>query len=186
MKIPNSKFQISNFKRGFTFIELILYISIVTIMLSAIIPFAWNVIGSQAKSSIEQEVNSAARYISERLKYEIRNAKDIDADNSNFDINLATDSTKKLTLVENTPINSTVIKVSSLGNAQITQGTNPAVGLNSIDTRVTDLTFSNYSSSDGKSRHIGFTLTVIANLSSQRQEFQEAITLRASSELRNN
>src|SRR3990167_10720956 len=65
--------------RGFTFIEIILYVSIVSIILVALVPFAWNVIGGSVKSSAEQEVNSQARFISERIKYEVRNADGINS-----------------------------------------------------------------------------------------------------------
>ena len=57
---------------GFTFIELILYVAIVTIILSALVPFAWSAIETGVKSAVKQEVNANARYLSERIKYEIR------------------------------------------------------------------------------------------------------------------
>ncbi|MEK7534017.1 MAG: GIY-YIG nuclease family protein [Patescibacteria group bacterium] len=171
---------------GFTFIELILYISIVTIMLTAIIPFAWAVIGSGSKSATEQEVYSQARYVSERLKYEIRNAAGIDTANSNFDVNLANNPAQKLRLTEQSPVNTYDINVTSLGIVQGKPGNDSASDLNSTDTKVTDLTFTNYTSSDNKTKHVGFTLTITSNYSGSRQEFKETITLRSSAEARNN
>lgn len=91
-----------NNNRGFTFIELILYVSIVTIILTAVIPFAWAIITSRTKSSTEQEVFSQARYVSERLKYEIRNAYGIDPASS-FGVNLANNSSQILRLTVNPP-----------------------------------------------------------------------------------
>jgi len=173
-------------QKGFTFIELILYISIVTIMLTAIIPFAWNVIGSGAKSSVEQEIFSQARYVSERLKYETRNAVGIDEASSNFDVNLANNSSQKLRLTEQSPTNTLDISVTTAGLVQLDPGNDVPYTINSTDTKVTDLTFTNYTSSDNKSKHVGFTLTVVNSSSSQRQEFQETITLRSSAEVRNN
>lgn len=160
---------------GFTFIELIIYISIVTIMLTAIIPFSWSLIGSSTKSSVEQEVFSQGRYISERLKYEIRNANSINSVNSpvnTIDLNTSTNAT-------------TVIDLSG-GKIRIKYGAATPINLNSDDTNVTSLTFTNYTSADNKTKHIGFTLTVVSNFPSQRQEFQETITLRGSAELRSN
>src|SRR3989344_7372816 len=89
------KFQMTNYKlqiklecfenlrlkiigeKGFTLIELILYMALVSIVLTAIVPFAWNIIGGGVKSSAQQEVFSQARFVSERIKYEIRNASGI-------------------------------------------------------------------------------------------------------------
>ena len=73
-----------NRNSGFTYIEMILYISIVVIMMNALVPFAWNVIGTGAKSATQQEVSSAARYVSERISFEIRNASDINTGASTF------------------------------------------------------------------------------------------------------
>ena len=64
---------------GFTFIEIILYFALVAIVMSAIIPFAWNVIGGSVKSSIQQEVFANARYVSEIIKYEVRNSTGINS-----------------------------------------------------------------------------------------------------------
>lgn len=168
---------------GFTLIELILYLALVTIMLSAIIPFAWNVIGSGAKSGTQEEVNTQARFISERLNMEIRNASGINS--SDFDTNLALDPNKKLSLSETNGNNPTIIDVVS-GQVQITQGSNPPVALNSTDTRVSNLTFSNFSSADNKTKNIEFTLTVQTLPSSARQEYQFSVSVESDAEVRSN
>ncbi len=168
---------------GFTLIELILYVSIVTIILTSLIPFAWNIIEDGAKSSTQQEVSTAGRYVSERVKYEIRNAAGIDTANSNFDLDLATDSTKKLTLLESGP--STVINVVG-GIVEISQNGNPAVSLNSNTTKVTSLLFSNYSSSDNKTKNIQFNFTMQSAYASPRQEFTQTITIDSDAEVRSN
>lgn len=170
---------------GFTFIEMILYVAIVTIVTSSLIPFAWNVIEGAAKSNTQQEVYTAARYVSERLKYEIRKAGGIDTVNSNFDVNLANDTNQKLTLTQLSPDPNAVINVAT-GKVQIAQNGNPAVALNATDTKVTNLTFSNYSSADNKTKQILFTLTVETDFAQIRHEFKESVTLRSSAEIRSN
>lgn len=160
--------------RGFTFIELILYISIVTIMLTALIPFAWNVIEGGVKSSVEQEVFSQARYVSERIKYEIRRSSGITSVGATG-----------ISLTNFPPDTTTVIDLFSEKVRINKNGTGP-ITLNSDDTKVTNLTFTDYTSSDQKTKHIGFTLTVEANFASQRHEFQETVTLRSSAEVRSN
>lgn len=176
----------TKFKKGFTFVEVILYIAILTIVLGAIVPFAWNAIGLGVKSNTEQEVYTAARYLSERLKYEIRNADGIDA-SSDFDTNLVSDASKELSLSQVGSSSSTVFSVSD-GRVFVSQGGGDPVVLQSNDTKVTDLTFTDYSSDDGKTKNIGFTLTVEANYpnAGMRQEYQESVTLESGAEIRNN
>lgn len=161
---------------GFTFIELIIYMAIVTIMLTAIIPFAWNVIGGGVKSATQQEVFSAARAISERIKYEIRNASGINSV-SPTQISLATPFTAT---------NPTVIYLNR-GFIHLTQGAGSPIYLNSNNASVSALTFTNYTSSGNTTKNIGFSLTISASYSGTvRQEFKATTTVSSSAELRSN
>lgn len=178
--------KIKHNQQGFTFIEIILYIAIVAIMMNSLIPFAWNVIEGGAKSSVQQEVFSQARYISERLKAEIRNSIGINTGTSNFGVNIAT-AGGQLSLQDIAPNDPTIIDVSN-GIVRIKQGAGTVISLNSANTSVSNLTFTNYSSADNKSKHIGFTLTIIAKYAGAgtRQEYQATTTLESSAEVRNN
>ena len=162
-------------KAGFTFIELILYISIVTIMLSALVPFAWNIIGAASKSNTEQEVFSQARFISERIKYEIRNSTGINS--------VTAPSVSLATSVPAT--NPTVIDFAS-GNIRIKQGAGAVVVLNSPDVVISGLAFTNNTSLDNKTKNISYVFTLSANYGSTRQEFVETTTIRSSAEVRSN
>lgn len=164
-------------QKGFTYVEFILYIAIVVIVLSALIPFAWNVIGGGVKSTTQQEVFSNAQYISERLKYEIRNASGINSLSPTLvSLSIATSSA-----------NPTVIWLSG-GDMYITQGTASAVLLNSQNTTVTNLAFTNFTSSDNRTKNIQFTFTIAAKYpgAGSRQEYNESTTIEADAELRNN
>lgn len=163
--------QLPNNQKGFTFIELILYISIVTIIINTLVPFALNIIGSGAKSATQQEVFTAARYISERIKYEVRNSTGINSVSSSS-ISLG-------------PIaNPTIIQLNGT-KVQIDQGAG-FIDLHSKDTKVTSLIFTNYTSADNKTKHIGFTITVEDNYSSARHELTASTTLESSAEVRSN
>ena len=166
------QFNNLNNNRGFTFIELILYVSIVTIMLTSIIPFAWNIIGSGAKSGTQQEVFSQARFVSERIKYEIRNADGINSVSAtSISLDTSTDPTTVIDLLG--------------GKIRIKYGAATVLELNSDDTKITSLTFTDYSL--GNTKHIGFALTVESNSpAGARQEFKETVTLRSSAEVRSN
>lgn len=171
-----------NTKRGATIIELLLYMSILSFFLIALVLFALNIIQGGSKSNNESHTYADARYLSERIKYEIRNASDIQTANSNFGVNLATTAGSKLTLTAASPNNPTVIDVSS-GRARIALGATSAVELNSNMVNVTDLTFTNYSGTNTK--NISFTLTVQAT-SPSKGNIKETTTLRSSVELRSN
>lgn len=158
-------------KKGFTFVELLLYMAIMSIVLTSMTMLAWNAIGAGAKNSTLQEVYSNARYVSERIKYEIRNASA-----------LGTVGASSLAYTDANSVSSTIAL--SGGNVQLTKGS--SVNLNSPDTTVDSLVFTNYSSLDSKTKHVGFTMTMRANYSGARFEFKETISLRGSAELRSN
>src|SRR3989344_5145313 len=162
-------------KNGFTLIELILYIAIITIVMGALIPFAWDVIEGGVKSSAEQEVSSQARYVSERIKYEIRNAN-------------AINSISATSIDLNTDTNATTVIDYAGGKIRIKYGAGGTpVNLNSNDTNVTNLTFSDYSSADAKTKHIQFAFTIDDNYTGSRQEYDApAIAAESSAELRSN
>lgn len=170
----------TNQKSGFTFLELLIYIGIVTIVISSLVKFAWNVIGNGVKNSTQEEVYASARYISERIKYEIRNADGLNEGGSIFG-----SSSGILSLIQTAPNNPTIIDLSA-GKVRIKLGAASAVNLNSNDTTVTNLTFTNYTSGDNKTKHIGFTVTIQTSSSSVRQEYSDSVTIRSSAEIRSN
>jgi hypothetical protein len=174
-----SKNNLKN-RRGATIIELLLYMSILSFFLIALVLFALNIIQGGSKSTNESHTYADARYLSERIKYEIRNASDIQTANSNFGVNLATTTGSKLTLTSISPNNPTVIDVSS-GRARIALGAISAVELNSNKVEVIDLTFTNFSGA--KTKNINFTLTVQA-INPSKGNIKETTTLRSSAELR--
>ncbi|MEK7573854.1 MAG: prepilin-type N-terminal cleavage/methylation domain-containing protein [Patescibacteria group bacterium] len=179
IKISNFKFRASNSHKGFTLIELILYISILTTILSAIVPFAWSAIQTGVKSAVGQEVNTNARYISERIKYEIRNANSITS---------ITNTSCSVNSIElNTTNNAiTVIDISG-GKIRIRYGAlGTPVNLNSDNTSVSCLTFTDYTSGDAKTKHIQFTINIAASFAAARQEYQDSIVVEGSAEVRSN
>jgi Tfp pilus assembly protein FimT len=165
----------NKYQKGFTFVELLLYLGILTIMLSALVPFAWNIIGSGSKSNTQEEVFSQARFISQRINYEIRSASGINS--------VSPTSLSLATSVSAT--NPTVIDLSA-GKIRIKQGTGAVVNLNSDDSTVSTLQFANYSSPDGKTKNINYLFTLNSAYDSVRQEFSETTTISSDAELRSN
>jgi type II secretory pathway pseudopilin PulG len=174
MKISQLKVKAYKFY-GFTYLELIIYMGIVTIVMAALIPFAWNTIEGGVKSATQQEISSQARFVSERLKYEIRNATDI------YSV-----SATQLSLATANPVTNPTIFALNSGNITISQGITCPVALNSRNTTISSLAFTNYSSADNNTKNVQFALTVGANYpgSGSRQEYNGSTTLEGSGEVR--
>ncbi|MFW0837993.1 MAG: type II secretion system protein [Candidatus Komeilibacteria bacterium] len=69
-------------QRGMTLIEVIIYVAIVSAILTTAILYAWDIIGNQTKNAVLTEVNQNARYILQSLSLDWRqaaNANSIDA-----------------------------------------------------------------------------------------------------------
>lgn len=162
------------YQKGFTFIELILYVSIITIMLTAIVPFGWKTIINSTKSTVQQELYSQGRFVSEKIKYEIRKASGISSVSSN-----------SIFLTNFFPDTSTVIDFQN-GKARISKNGAVFVDLNSDNTNITNLIFTNYTSSDQKTKNIGFIFTISSNFPNVRQEYKDTITLKGNAEVRSN
>ncbi len=160
---------------GFTFIELLLYIALFTILLFALIPFTWAGIQTGVKSMVQQEVNDHARYISERLGYEIRNASGINSVSSSV-ISLAT----------STPVTNPTVITYSAGNLTVQQGASVAANLNSTNTTITALNFTNLTASTSATKQIQYTFTLAANFSSTAQSYQDTTSIEGSAEVRSN
>lgn len=162
---------------GFTFIEAILYMALVTIMMSYIVPYAWNIIQGGAKSAVQEEVTSNARYISERIKYEIRNS---------FGINSVTSSQIVLCQTQGSCSTNPTTITYSTPNVTIQDDGAAAVNLNSSQARITSLVFTNNSSVDGSSENISFTMTVTTNYQGNRKDFIYTVDLSGGAEVRSN
>jgi type II secretory pathway pseudopilin PulG len=175
-RLSHFSFPISHSQKGFTYIELILYISLITMVIMALVPFAWNVIGGSVKSRNQQEVSAQARAIGERIKWEIRNAKDVQAVTSTQLTLNDFDSTK----------NPTIIKLNGT-NITIKEGTGAEVPLHSDTIQVTSLTFSDYTSTDDKTKNVQFTFTVDERPTGTRHEYQvPSVTVEGDAEVRSN
>lgn len=170
-----------NRQRGFTLIELLLYLAISSGVLVSLVLFAWNVIDTGAKNARQDDVYASARYISERLKYEIRKASDINVASSNFALDLATNA-GQLSLASATPNDPTIIDVDN-NTLRIKQGAAAVIELNSPMVKINSLIFENYSTVDSKSKHVVFTISVEAANPSPGNKYENA-TIESSAELR--
>ncbi len=161
--------------KGFGLIELILYIAIISIFISAAVLFAWDIIYGRVKSQVQLEVNQNTRIIAQRITNEIRNATAINSVAGSSISLVSADPAKDPTNI-------------TLTNGQITIGqgsggncpTSNPCALTSSEVTATDLTFTNLS--QGNSQNIKFSFTIESN--ADRPEWQKTQTYTSSVELK--
>ena len=140
---------------GFTLIELILYVALVSMVVTGAVIFGWDVINARQKSMVEQTVIASARLASRRINYEIRNASGVNSVSLNS-ISLAN---------TNTSLNPTIIDVTG-GRVRIGYGssgscpTSSPCFLTPSNLIVQSLNFFNMSDPGNKSASIKYELVM--------------------------
>jgi len=156
-------------QKGFTLIELLVYISLVSIFLVGAIRFSWDVIYSREKAFGQRIVEQNTSTTMARIAYEIRQAKDISSLTST---QLVLDNDGSTTTIS---LSGTKIQISP-------NGTGP-YDLTSNQIRVTDLTFTDLSSTDTNSKSVGVSLTIEQLGTGTSQQFIASNTITESIEL---
>lgn len=174
-----SKIKNQNSKlKGFTLIEMILYIAIVSILLTGLVYFTWDLIYGRVKSYTEQEVNQNIRFASSRIVYELKSAQAINTPST------GTSNTLSLSMSDSAR-NPTVFDIVGgrlrigYGNTGNCPVSNPCY-LTSNKVSVSNLNFTNLQ--QGDSTNIKFTITVSS--SGDRQELNKSETFESAVELR--
>jgi prepilin-type N-terminal cleavage/methylation domain-containing protein len=125
-------------KKGFTLIEMLLYISILSIIVLALSSFMFMTYSSRIKSTVISEVEQQGSQTMNIIAQNIRNASGITGP-------IAATSATSLTLTEYIGSLSPTVIAQSGNKIQITEGTNPAIDLTSNRVIVSNLSFSNLS-----------------------------------------
>lgn len=106
-------------QNGFSLIELILYVALLTIIVTSLVVFGVNVVLIRSKVRVEQEVITNARLVAKRINYEIRNASEVNSVSANSISLASTNSGKNPTVI--TFANGRVsIGLGSVGNCPVT------------------------------------------------------------------
>ncbi len=150
--------KLTNSEKGFTLIELILYVALVGIFITSVVMFAWDIIHSGNKSRTEQQVIYATRAIAKRVAFEVRNASAINSVSASS-ISLANSDSAR---------NPTVIDLSG-GRVRIGWGasggcptTSPCF-LSSNEVTVQSLIFTDYSNAGNTTDNVRFEVAVKSN-----------------------
>lgn len=161
-------------RSGFTLLEFLIYIGIVSVVLVAMVLMTTESILLGAKSDALVSLHYSARYALDRIGEEIRNATNINEADSVFGSNPG-----RLSLVTANPAtNPTIIDVSN-DAVRITRGANSPTALASIPVRTTQLVFFNRSKTGTPG-----TVKIILQLSPLHAQQSPPITLETSVSLR--
>ncbi len=134
-------------KKGFTLIEFLIYIILISLFMTGMLSFSWNVIYGKEKAYQNQIVDQNARSAMARIAYEIRRAKNIQSLSPNQ------------LVLDNGSSSTTTIDLSS-GTVRISTGGGGPYNLTSNQVDVTSFNFTNLTTGNNNSKNIQVSLTV--------------------------
>lgn len=150
-------------KKGFTLVEALLYVSIISALILMMSSFLYLILNSRTKSQAILEVESQGEFVMNQITQAIRNSDSISVPLQGLSGQLLTlsnlDSSK----------NPTVINLSD-GNIQIKEGVSPITSLTSSQVIISDILFRNISKGNSPGA-IRIEFTVSYNSDSFGAEF---------------
>jgi len=162
--------------KGFTLIELIIYIGLVSIMLLGIASFAKIILQARTRNQVIAEVEQQGVQIAQMLTYTVRNAENIIQPTApNTDNNLILDMLYA-------PEDPTTFSLDGV-IINIKQGAGNKINLNNSRVEIQDLTFQNLSRPDTPGI-IKFSFTLNHKNQSGRPEYNYSKTFYSSASLR--
>jgi type II secretory pathway pseudopilin PulG len=169
----------SNFKekKGFTLIEMLLYIAILVFLLIVIINLLFNIVRSQKNFASSRSIENSSGFALERLAREIKEADSVNTGSSVFNSSPGT-----LTL-NSTDINGTARTVQfyiSSSTLHIKENGVDKGPLTQSDTRITNLVFYNLVTTNSKAIKTNFTIESGTSSSYRTDSFYLTAVLRGS------
>ena len=165
---------------GFSFIELILYMGIMSLVLGSIVNFTWNTILLRERSQTQIRVLYTVRHASERISYEIRNAASVSAISSSSITLAMADPARNPTIIDLSD-NKVRIRWGTSGTCSSLDPSPTQCYLTPDDVSISTLTFTNLSSPP-QTGNIAFQVT--AQIYGDRKEWQESTTINSIAEVR--
>lgn len=160
-------------QQGFTLIETIVYVGIISIFLVSIVQFTTSLVSAGEKARIQNEVQQNARFAMERLRREIRTADDVNTGTSTFGSHPGI-----LSLADDTPLDDPTIFDVSSGRLRIKEGAASALPLTTDKVNVTNFVVQNRGVSN-RTKNIQIFLT-LAWAGSTSKPFDTSISLQSS------
>lgn len=170
-------------QKGFTLIEMLVYISVLTIICAAIVSFLFWAIKTNAKSRAAAEVSDNARRAMETMFYEIRQATSVYTPTSVFDVSQGQLSLETKISPPNNETKTYEDFYLADGKLYLKKEGIAPEQITSDQVRVSNLIFK-YLGSSGNLASVQINLKVEYNDSSGRPEFQAEVNLISSATLR--
>jgi type II secretory pathway pseudopilin PulG len=147
--------QIKN--KGFTLIEMVIYLGITGFLAVSIISFVSAISGSKVKTYVIQEVHSNSKMALDLISKKIHSADSVNLGASVFGINPG-----ELSLAMDNPAeNPTIIKVNN-GSLEITEGVSAPIRVTSNEVNIANLIFADLSGGNNR-ENIGIAITISYN-----------------------
>lgn len=167
-------------QRGFSFIEVIIYIAIMAFAVVAIASFSISIANSRNKNYVVQEVQANQRGALNIITQRILAAEGVNVAFSTFNTDPGVLSLKMADAAKNP----TIIDLNTdNGVLQITQGVASAVAITADEVKVTNLVFTNLTPT-GRRENIRIKITIEYDNPSGDQEFEYSQSLQTSVSLR--
>jgi len=165
-------------QQGFTLFELLIYVSLISILAVVFVNFAIDINTTAKKTVVRQEVQESARFSIERMMQEIRRAQGINVGTSTFDTHPGVLSLQMANPAEDP----TVFDISG-GVLRIKQGAGAAEDLTPASLTVASLVFTNLTVGD-RTSNIKATITVAHPNPSNIETFDAEVTLQSAAAVR--
>ncbi len=164
-------------QKGFTLVELVLYVSICSILLLTISSFLTFLLGARVRSQAITEVNQQGFQVMSLITQTIRNGRSIQVPN------IGTSSSTLSITTGNALLNPTIFNLSST-TMQIKEGSKIAFPLTNSRVQISSLTFENISSGSSTEKIIRVSYTIDYINQGGRSEYSFTKSFNGSATLR--
>ncbi len=168
-----------NKQQGFTLVEVILYVAILGFISTALMTMSINMMSLKTKSVSEQELDSNLQFISQKINFEIRNAKSISATTTSSLTLISADNSRNPTIFD---LNNGNIRI-GFGVGGSCPAASPCI-LNNNVVHFSGFSVTNLSSGTSQTENVLYTLTGNYINTSGRSEFNASGSITDSIEVR--
>jgi Tfp pilus assembly protein PilW len=166
----------SCYPKGFTLVELLLYVALTTIMAATVSTFVFLTLQARVKSQVTTEVEQQGMQVMQLVTQIVRNATGITTPP------IGTSGSVATVTVLNIASSPTTFDLAA-GTLRITEGANAPVALTNTRVTASGLTFTNVSrSASSRTMRVQFTLAAVN--SSGRNEYDYAKTFTTTADVR--
>lgn len=156
-----------NNSRGFTLIEIIIYVGIIGMVIFAFINFSISISGSSSRSFVVQEVDASSRFVLNKIKQKVRRAEGVVGPE-------AGSSSDVLVLDMPDPDPDTTFELRD-GTLGVIEGVGDFEPLVSDNVRVTGLSFTNLDSGNSRIINVDFGIEYDNNSGNKSFDFSQKI-----------